>query len=102
MLADVPPAFQPKAGTAYQIKSLLDESKCLTVSNDKKLHINSYKGEISQKFNIYADKTGKVALVACCNNSALCIFKDDESDNAQVVTDSDKKDSSWFTIARAD
>ena len=44
VLADVPPAFQPKAGTAYQIKSLLDENKCLTVSNDKKLHINSYKG----------------------------------------------------------
>ena len=102
MLADVPPAFQPKAGTAYQIKSLLDESKCLTVSNDKKLHINTYKGEISQKFNIFSDKTGKIALVACSNNSGLCIFKDDKSNNAQVVTDSDKKGSSWFTIVRAD
>ena len=44
VLVDVPPVFQPKAGTAYKIKSLLDDSKCLTVSNDKKLHINSDKG----------------------------------------------------------
>ena len=40
---DVPAVFQPKAGTAYKILSLVDDSKGLTVSNDKKLHINTHK-----------------------------------------------------------
>ena len=51
---------------------------------------------------MYPDKSGKVALVACSNNSGLCVLKDDKDNNAQIITDSDKKDSSWFTIARAD
>ena len=101
-LPEVPKVFTAKAGTAYKINSLLQQNKVLTVSNDKKLHINSYKGEISQKFNVYVDKAGKVALVACSNNSGLCILKDDKNNGAQVVTDSDKKGSSWFTVVRAD
>ena len=43
-----------------------------------------------------------MALVACSNNSGLCIFKDDKTNNAQVITDSNKKESSFVTVVRAD
>jgi len=40
---NVPAAVETKTGYSYKILSLVDNEKCLTVGNDKKLHLNTYK-----------------------------------------------------------
>ena len=42
-LETVPAVVEVKTGASYKIQPVVDEQKCLTVGNDKKLHLNTYK-----------------------------------------------------------
>ena len=97
--AEVPAVFAPKPNTSYKVVSVLDKTKCLTVGNDGKLHINSFKSENNQKFAIHADNN-KFAFVVASNNSGLCIFQDKQDNGAHIITDAGKHGSSWFEVVR--
>ena len=79
---------------------MLNEEKCLSVK-DNKIEVGTFSGDKSQVFDIYCEQD-KFAFVCTANNSGLCIFEDKQDNGAQIVTDSGRHTSSWFTLARAE
>jgi hypothetical protein len=95
---DLPAVFEPKPNTPYKVVSVLDETKCLTVSQDGKLQIHTFKNEPNQKFNIRWEGK-KFAFVVQSLDSALCLFQDKQDNGAQIIVDKDQHTSSWFEIS---
>lgn len=75
--------------------SVLDENKCLTVNQEGKLQIHTFKNEPTQIFQI-REQNNKFAFVVQSQDSALCIFQDKADNGAQIIVDKDQHPSSWF------
>lgn len=97
----MPANLKPDANTAYKIVSILNSKKVLTIDPKKgEVSIKDFTGSDNQKFNIFLEKH-KYAFITP-NKYALCIFGDKQDNDAPVVSDPGKHNSSWFEIQRAD
>lgn len=99
-MPNVPANLKPDPNTNYKIVSILNKNKALTINQKGEAVLQKFAATDNQKFNIHHEKH-KYALVTP-NKNALCIFGDKQENDAHVVSDPGKHNSSWFEIVRAD
>ena len=81
----------------YKIASALDQTKVFTVNQTGALVLDTYRGDNSQKFNIFANKN-RFALVCQDGSRAVMIDKDSPQDGAQIRADAAQFKSSFFEM----
>jgi thioredoxin reductase len=97
---DVEANFVIAPNTLYQVVSVLDKTKALSVDQTGKVVVRTYNGDGNQKFSLETAHN-KFAFIASHNRSRVCVFQDGQNKGAEIVVDQQPHGSSWFEVTRA-
>ena len=83
----------------YRIVSAARPRKALTVNSqgEPKCRLKAYNNDGFQRFKVMQENN-KYAFVTAANNTALCVYKDEQFKDAHIVADAGQHQGSWFTI----